>query len=181
MKKALKRMLSLFLAITLIAVVPVSTNAASNASKAKAKYEAYIEKNKSGIYQYKIVDIDKNKIPELIVIRYDKAKTYVYSYDTKKKAMVAVKTVSYGRGYGAWYNTSKHYVTISKGSTTDFTYTVYKIKGKKASKVTYFSGSYNVKTGKWKYKYKKKSISTAKFKSYYKKYVTNYKTLDYVN
>lgn len=162
MKRLLKQsILVLFSAIFVVTLVSVHAEAATAADRAKAIYNRHILKY--NIANYKIVDIDKNKVPELLVLNWQKGKSYVYTYDKKTKKMKTLASLTMGRNHGVYYTTSKHRFIIYYGSTGDCIYRVYQLKGTKAKKIATYTGKRNYNTNKWTYKQNNKKISHSKW------------------
>lgn len=106
------------------------------AEAAKASYRAYIRQVSSE--EYKIVDIDKNGIPELVI--HTPSQNTVFTYQYSKKKRIKLKSVNCGKGYAMplKYNVKKHQVEIPRGDTGGYTIRFYRVKGTGISQVKKF-------------------------------------------
>lgn len=108
-----------------------------------------------------IVDLDNNKIPELLCFDKDTFKSLVYSYSPSKKKMIRLCSIDSGKGYGSYYNVKKHKVALFSCSTGGSTFKVYKIKGTKAIKKATYTNTRKYPTFDYTYKKNKKKLSYA--------------------
>lgn len=132
---------------------------------ATEKYKNYV-KNLWNC-KYKIIDVDKNGIPELLIKDNDNYKVIAYTYNSKSNKMVKIKSLSFGKGGMLKYNTKSHCLSFVTADTGGFREYIYKLSGtrlKAVRTITYNNGKF----GKQGYKIKKKKISSAKYKKYLK-------------
>lgn len=107
------------------------------------KYKKYV----SNLYdrKYKIEDVDKNGIPELLLKNFDDSKAAAYTYNPKTNKMVNLKSLRYGKGGWIRYNSKTHYLTFETGDTGGYREYFYKLSGLKLKKVrtiTYNNGKF---------------------------------------
>ena len=141
---------------------------------ATGRYKKYID----GLYdcKYKIIDVDKNGIPELLIKDFDNWEVRAYTYNPTSSKMVKLKTLRYGKGGILEYNTTTHYLGFVTGDTGGYTEYIYKLSGVKLKKVTTIKFC-NGKFEKEGYKINKKRVSTKKYKKYYKKRIKSFKKI----
>ena len=105
-------------------------HAAPSSSTIKKAYASY--RKKKGITQYKLVDIDKNGIIDMIY--YKSRKAGICSYHAKKKKAVAVKmSKDLMRSSSVYYNKRKHlfaWLCVGYGCGNAY---VFKLKGTKCA------------------------------------------------
>ena len=163
----------LFMLILLLVAVPVS--AKPSKATVKKSYETY--RIKKGIYQYKLVDIDKNGILDMIYCKDERMG--VCSYKSSKKKVVLVKRAPMtGKApLTVYYNKSKHYFGWCQADTGGGKYAIYKLKGtraKSAIMIKWANGrlqpAYHKKNGK--------SISDEQFNKEVQK-IWKYKTVKF--
>lgn len=155
MKKYRFKFLCLF---TLCFICSTSTVCAqTKGEKARTAYNQFIANH--SLSSAVIIDLDNNKIPELLCFDKDSFKSLVYTYKPSKKKIVKLCSINSGKGYGSYYNAKKHQVALFSCSTGGSIYKIYKIKGTKAiKKVTYIS-SRKYPTFNYTYKKNGKKIS----------------------
>lgn len=107
-----------------------SASAQTSAAKAKSKYSSFVKKNR--INSYKVVDIDKNGIPELLYFDSKTLKQVVSSYNAKTGKMVTLCSSKTGKICDIYYKVSAHKVVLRFNSTGDNNFYVYQVKGLKA-------------------------------------------------
>lgn len=135
MKKKLKQLCVVMLAVMLSMGMSVPTMAASSKYNAAVKsYRGYLRHNTGN---YWIADIDGNGYPELIM---HNTKTYaneVHTYNPKTKKRKRLIKLGYGKAYNypIKYSRSKHNVLMMQADTGGYHIYVWKIKGTKASKI----------------------------------------------
>ncbi len=178
MKKIWKKVLCLCLVFALCFGIRVPSMAASKKyTAASNSYKAYVKKNK-GKYdktKYKIVDIDKNGIPELVIHNGKREQNEVYTYNYSKRKMVLLKRKDYLRLYngGVGYSTSKKSFVLSAAGFRVWYYDFYKVSGTTVKKVASFTEEYD-RNGRYYYCLNGKKVSKktyqAKWKSVYKGY-----------
>lgn len=141
-----KHMLSLRIMMLCLLLLPATVNAASAKSKAKKEYKTFIAHKNC---DYKIVDVDGNGIPELLM-KY-RGLNLVYGYNKKQGKMVQLISSDSGRYQDStasiFYSKKYHKVGISCGYFGGQEIKFYKISGKKAKlKSTYesYRGSYTI-------------------------------------
>lgn len=137
---------------------------------ANKKYWRYID----GLWncKTKIVDVDKNGIPELLIKDNDNWKVVAYTYNPSTSKMVKLKSLQFGKGGLLRYNVKNHYLSFVTADTGGYREYMYKLSGSKLKKVRTIEWC-NGRFEKQGYKIKKKRISTAK----YKKYLKGFKTI----
>ena len=158
-------------------IFPVQANATVS-SDAKAAYQKKMN-NYSSSTKYKIIDIDKNGIPELLVADYMEPTVFTYNKKSGK-----IKKLMAGFSYDTiYYSTRKHMaVVINHGSGWTW-YKFYKISGLKAKKkaIYKYQKVYVQSGGKsknyWKYTINGKKVSLKKIRSRLKKALKGYKHL----
>ena len=141
---------------------------------ATGRYKKYI----NSLYgsTYKIIDVDKNGIPELLIKDFDNWEVRAYTYNPTSSKMVKLKTLRYGKGGILEYNTTTHYLGFVTGDTGGYTEYIYKLSGVKLKKVTTIKFC-NGKFEKEGYKINKKRVSIKKYKKYYKKRIKSFKKI----
>ena len=133
----------------------------SDADLAKDAYTAF--KKRNSLASYVVVDLDKNKIPELLCFDKKSWKSLVYTYNVKSKKMILLCSCNSGKGYGSYYDVNSHRVALYSCTTGGIQLFVYKINGTKATRqITYTS----TRTSPRNYRYKKnnKKISYSSWK-----------------
>lgn len=147
MKKKILQILVITLCMALI--FPVHVQAANKkSSEAKVCYTKFIKKKKAaydteyGEYgawegNYKIVDINGDKIPELLVVGLN-GKSYIYTYKTQKNKMKKLKSQELLQMDSLrprlYYSAQKHKVVLMSANPSSMTFVTYKYKGKKIKK-----------------------------------------------
>lgn len=147
MKKRILQILGITLCMALI--FPVHVQAANEkGAEAKACYKKFIKKKKAaydaeyGEYgewegNYKIVDINGDKIPELLVVGLN-GKSYIYTYNTQKNKMKKLKSQELFQMDSLrprlFYSTKKHKVVLMSAHSASMEFVTYKYKGKKIKK-----------------------------------------------
>ena len=147
MKKKILQILGITLCMALI--FPVHVQAANKkSSEAKVCYTKFIKKKKAaydaeyGEYgawegNYKIVDINGDKIPELLVVGLN-GKSYIYTYKTQKNKMKKLKSQELLQMDSLrprlYYSAQKHKVLLMSANPSSMTFVTYKYKGKKIKK-----------------------------------------------
>ena len=147
MKKKILQILGITLCMALI--FPVHVQAANKkSSEAKVCYTKFIKKKKAaydteyGEYgawegNYKIVDINGDKIPELLVVGLN-GKSYIYTYKTQKNKMKKLKSQELLQMDSLrprlYYSAQKHKVVLMSANPSSMTFVTYKYKGKKIKK-----------------------------------------------
>ena len=146
MKTKMKKLLCVLLAAVLCLGMSVPTMAAS--SKYKAAVKAYRKYESRYRGNGKIVDLDKNGIPELLYHNQTKGRNEIYTYNAKTKKMKLLVKVSYGGKAGSYpikYSVKKHTVLMMQADTGGSNIYVYRIKGLKKTKLlkaTYENGKF---------------------------------------
>lgn len=145
MRKRMKQLCSILLAMMLCISMSVPTMAAS------AKYNAAVASYRQLINQssgrYKVIDLDRNGIPELIVYNSSKWANEVYTYNAGTGKKKRLKSVQVGKSYNAraQYSKRKHQVafyTSNTGGSTTYVYTVKGLKATKSLEAEYLNGRY---------------------------------------
>lgn len=170
--------------ITLGMFVSLNVNANSNAQIAENYYYLYLSQTAlSGSNEYDsdcydIVDINGDKIPELLLAK-QSGTTYLYTFDFSTYRLRELKSRPLGKmKVDMYYSKKKHLVCFIQGDTGGKTYTVFKYKGKKVKKqykLTWYNGRYT-KEG---YKYNGKRISQSKGERKEKNITKKFKELRY--
>lgn len=135
--------------ISMALIFPVHVQAANKkSSEAKVCYTKFIKKKKAaydaeyGEYgawegNYKIVDINGDKIPELLVVGLN-GKSYIYTYKTQKNKMKKLKSQELLQMDSLrprlYYLAQKHKVVLMSANPSSMTFVTYKYKGKKIKK-----------------------------------------------
>ena len=130
----------------------------SDAELAKAAYTAFQKKH--SLSSFLIVDLDKNKIPELLCFDNKSWKALVYTYNVKKKKMILLCSCNSGKGYGSYYNAKNHQVALYNCTTGGVKFSIYKIKGTKATRQTIYKST-RISPGNSSYKKNSKKISSS--------------------
>ena len=114
---------------------------------ATKKYESLVKK---GSGHYKIVDINGDKVKDLLWI--DTSTEYYKVYTYRNKKLKCMKKIMYARGGDIYYNTKTHKIVMVRGQfggSETYAYsieydrssgknnTIYRINNKKVSKSTY--------------------------------------------
>ena len=141
--------------------LPVTAFAKTNAENATDAYNTFIGNH--SLASAVIVDLDNNKIPELLCFDKDTWKSSVYSYSPSKNKMVRLCSIDSGKGYGSYYNVKKHHVALFSCTTGGSIYKVYKIKGTKAIKKATYTSTRKYPSFDYTYKKNKKKLSYAKW------------------
>ena len=131
--------------------------AKTNNQKARDAYASF--KRSHSLASAVIVDLDNNKIPELLCFNRKNWQSQVYTYSPSKKKMVKLCSVNSGKGYGSYYNIKKHQVALLSCDTGGARYYVYQIKGTKATKKTTYTSSRTYPTFRYIYRKNGKKIS----------------------
>lgn len=163
-----KRFLALVLSCILgFSLCSMNTEAASAADKkaAKAAYTKLVQKSKKkspypDSVVYKMVDINGDKIPELLLTEGSISGTVsVYTYQPKKKKVKKLKSIQTGRApANIYYKPKKHMFCMIQGTTQDAVFKMYSYRKQKC-KLT-FTMKYIFKPGqKGQYYYNGKKIS----------------------
>jgi len=149
---------------------------ASASSDAKAAYRKKMSHYSSGT-KYKIINIDKNGIPELLVADYMEPAVFTYNKKTGK-----IKKLTSGANFDrVYYNTKKHMVVVVNHGSGWTWYKFYKVSGLKAKKkdVYKYDKVYGKSKNSWKYSINGKKVSSKKIKSKLKKALKGYKSVHY--
>lgn len=153
----------------------VPTMAASaKYNAAVASYRSYV-RGKRG--NYKIVDIDGNGIPELIMHNCSWGLNEVRTYNPKTRKNIRLGSIGYGKGYNMVmkYSRKCHTVMLSNYNTGGAMYYIYKIKGTKSTRVVKaeaFNGKFD--SG---YKINGRKVSHSTYNRMINKYMKNSKTV----
>lgn len=139
--------------------LPGTAFAKTKAEKATDAYNHFIGTH--SLASAVIVDLDNNKIPELLCFDKGTFKSLVYSYSPSKKKMVRLCSIDSGKGYGSYYNVKKHQVALFSSNTGGTILKVYKIKGTKAIKKATYTSTRKYPTFSYTYKKNKKKLSYA--------------------
>lgn len=135
MKKKLKKLCCILVVFVLCFSIPVPVMAASAKYNAAVScYKKYIGKN-SGTYR--IIDLDSNGIPELVMHNKSNYCNEVFTYNTSTRKMKCLKSIGMGKGYNmrVQYSKGKHQVVLPTASTGGSIIYIYTVKGQKISKV----------------------------------------------
>ena len=135
LKKKAKQLCCILLAAILCIGMTVPVMAASSKyNAAVSSYKKYM-RGKRG--SYKIVDVDGNGIPELLMHNSSAGINEVRTYNPKTRKNVRVGSIGYGKGYNLpiKYSRSCHTVMVCNANTGGSEYYIYKIKGTKATRV----------------------------------------------
>lgn len=163
MKKELKKKICLFfLAAVLICSNTMPAMAASAAYTAATKaYKTYMSKR--SVFGSKIVDVDKNGIPELLMQCNYSGKWYytLCTYNKKTKKVVILKKVEAGKDFPEClqYNVSKKQVYFNQSSTGGAKEIIVKVNGTKISTVSTFQSIRNYPGFTYTYKVNGKKVS----------------------
>lgn len=128
-----KRFFSLLFISVLVLNNFTYVNAISKDVKAKKAYEIYMQKYPDGYNgYYKIADIDKNGIPELLC--HADNKYILCTYNDKTKKVIVLKNISAAKDNDSFfrYNISKKQVYFSVVTTKTSEDIFVKVNGKKA-------------------------------------------------
>ena len=145
MRKRMKQLSCILLAMMLCISMSVPTMAASaKYNRAVASYRQLI--NQSG-GEYKVIDLDGNGIPELVVYNKSKWANEVYTYNASTGKKKCLKSIGVGKSYSAraQYSKSKHQVaffTANTGGSTEYGYTIKGQKGTKSLEAEYLNGRF---------------------------------------
>ena len=172
MKKITLSILSLCMICMLC--FPCTSLAKTNNAKAREAYSRFIGKH--SIASAVIVDLDNNKIPELLCFSRKNWKSIVYSYSPSKKKMVRLCSIDSGKGYGSYYNIKKHQVALFSCDTGGSRYKIYTIKGTKAIKKTTYTSSRKYPSFNYIYKKNGKKISYSKWNKEVRSITKKWKT-----
>lgn len=175
-----KRISLFFLVLVLIFSNTMPVMAATKTYKAAEQaYKKYLKKK--SVHGSKIVDVDKNGVPELLTECRVNGRWYymLCTYNKKTKKVVVLKKVMVGKDFpeSFRYNVSKKQVYFNQSSTGGAKETIVKVKGTKISTVKTFQSirkypgfSYTYKVNGKKVSYntwkKKRAAATKGFKNY---------------
>ena len=144
-----KKYICLLMLSMMIAIVPrtaIRAEAGVSKETVKKAYEKYA--NKHAIEYYEQKDIDGNGIKEMLYYG-NGNKVGVCSYNTKKKKVVAIKSVNIGKGAPIIYtNKKKHSVFMLQSDTGGHKGYAVKIKGTGKIKTTKLVFKWGRKYGK---------------------------------
>lgn len=173
MRKKMKKISCIILAIFLCFTTTVPTMAASSVyNAAVASYMNYM-KGKSGYY--KIIDVDGNGIPELLMNNRTQGYCYneIRTYNPRTRRNRNVAVIGYGKGYNMSFRVSKtcHTVMLPNGNTGGMSYTIFKISGTSARKIVQ-AEKFNGKFEKG-YAINGKKVSKSKYDNTIAKYMKN--------
>lgn len=153
--------------------------------KAKACYEIFLNTSNAGgipkhyLDTYDIIDVNGDKVPELLYASYGTYKVYIFRYNASKNKIEKVKSCMVGKALPEiYYNKKKHMVCLVKADTAGSTFITYKFKGnklKKVDKITYV----NILHGGPTYKCNGKKISEKTWNNKINRIKKKYKTLRY--
>lgn len=159
----MKKRISLFFLVMVLVftnTMPVMAASAKYTAAAKA-YKKYMSKR--SVYGSKIVDVDKNGIPELLMQCNYKGKWYytLCTYDKRTKKVAVLKKVMAGKDYPAAfrYNVSKKQVYFCQESTGGSKEIIVKVKGKKVSTVATYQSKRKYPGFSYTYKRNGKKVS----------------------
>ena len=171
MKKKLRKLLCILL--TAVLCLGIAVPASATSSKYSAATNAYYSymRGKSGYY--KIVDIDKNGVPELLINDRSKTANEIYTYNTKTRRIVRLGSIMYGKGYRMpiYYSRTSHTAMICNANTGGQTYYLYKINGTRATRLV----NGEVYNGKFQsgYSINGRKVSRTTFRKTIRKYMKN--------
>lgn len=179
----------LFVILGLCLVFPkgamAKMSAKEKAAKAKACYETFLRTDNAGgipkyvFDTYDIVDINGDKVPELLYASYRTFKVYLFRYDAAKDKVVKVKGRIVGKAAPEiYYNKKRHMVYFVMADTAGSSAIMYKYVGKKLKKV-YKLTYVNIMHGGPTYKYNGKKITEKSWNKKIDNVKKNYKTLRY--
>lgn len=145
MRKKMKQICCILLSLIMCFGMSTPTMAAS--SKYKAAVASYRQLIGQSGGDYKIVDLDGNGVPELVVYNSSKWANEVYTYNVNTGKKKCLKSVGVGKGYNmrAQYFKKKHQVALPTANTGGNSLYIYKIKGQSATKsleAEYLNGRY---------------------------------------
>lgn len=157
-----KKIGMLFLIMILVFSNTMPAMAASAVYTAATKaYKTYM--SKQTVNGSKIVDIDKNGVPELLMKCQYKGTWYytLCTYNKSTRKVVVLKRAAFGKDYPACfrYNTSKKQVYFNLESTGGMMETIVKVNGTKVSKVIAFQSLRNYPGFTYTYKVNGKKVS----------------------
>ena len=136
MKKKVKQLCCILLAVILCMGMTVPAMAASSRyyNAAVSSYKKYV-KGKRG--SYKIVDIDGNGIPELLMHNSSAGINEIRTYNPKTRKNVRAASVGYGKGYNfpIKYSRTCHTVMLCNANTGGTEYCIYRVRGTKATRI----------------------------------------------
>ena len=136
MKKRAKQLCCILLTVILCTGMTVPAMAASSRyyNAAVSSYRNYM-RGKRG--SYRIVDVDGNGIPELLMHNSSAGINEVRTYNPRTRRNVCVGSIGYGKGYNLpiKYSRKCHTVMVCNANTGGNIYYIYKINGTKATRV----------------------------------------------
>lgn len=153
------------LVLSMLCAVPVC--AAPSAKIVENAYSVY--RRKRGVTNYKLVDIDKNGIKEMLFIT-SEYRIGVCSYSKAKKKVVKLASVNMGKYYPyVYYNKGKKQFALSNADTGGARYWVYKVSGAKAKRVKTLKSARQYPSFNYKFYINGKRKSQAAFERAYRK------------
>lgn len=173
MKKIISIILTLvmFFSITAVLSAPVTTNAASKRTKAIRTYKKFLKKEKDNYYEFALIYLDNNNVPELLIKEGSVVGICTYY---KGKVINTYHAVNLNKGNGKFTYYKKTGIYQSLGYTYDTWYTSYPKLSKAKIKTKIFStgnfSSSSVKYYKGEINGKKTKITKSKYKALLKKY-----------
>lgn len=132
MKKIIRKWFSIILIVSLCMTTTTPAMAASSKyNEAVSNYRRYMRMQNG---RYKIVDIDGNGIPELLVHTW---RNEIYTYNSKTGKRVRLGAIAYGKGYNLPITYSKkcHTVMLNSANTGGSIKEIYKINGLKSKRL----------------------------------------------
>lgn len=194
--------ITMMLVFTLFVVMPCSASAAStkwkNACKAYAAYLAKYESNykmnydvtstnpesKNTVYNFMLVDLDKDGVPELIGVHYNNAKSTVISVFTYKNGKIvklkSLNGISTAQGYyTSFVCKQRHFHLNYYGGFTGYDYCGYQMKSGKIS--VYAQKQYEALPNKTTIKVNGKTASANTYNNAVRNCVTDKKYVYYRN
>lgn len=176
MKKKIGLMLLVVVFICSVAMPAMA--ATSTATAAKKAYKTFL--GKRTVSASKVIDIDGNGIPELLMAGNSGGGWYyaLCTYNKSTKKVVVLKKVGAGKNYPAcfMYNTSKKQVYFNQESTGGANEVIVKVSGTKVTTSATFKSTRNYPKFTYTYKVNGKKVSEKTWTSKRKTALKGFKT-----
>lgn len=167
MNQKKKRIFVMLLSLCMIVLLaaPAAAGTSAKAAAAKKAYTDYMKKR--SVTYYRLTDLDKNGVPELLLCEnYGVYKLCTYNSKTKK---VIVRKETFDKWWNPEnfrYNLSKNRVLLTGASTGGATFTIVKVQGLNIKTIRTLESRRNYPGFSYTYYVNKKKVSEKTFDKY---------------